>query len=107
MVGPAYFRSYVPLSSGDVFAPIGGVAAENNCSVALLVPQRFLHLVTYRGFEIDAGMTMYKTLQHLAPKEYAMELGGQSFQLGDVIWQEWTAGVQQLRPSTGRLDNWS
>ena len=114
MVGPAYFRSYVPLSSGDVFAPIGGISntvAAENCSVALLVPRRFLHLVTYRGSEIDVGMTMYKTLQHLAPKEYAMELGGHSFQLGYEIHlarmdsTHWD-GVQQLRPATGRIHNW-
>ena len=50
--------------------------------VGLLVPSRFRHLVVYRDHELDVGMTMLNTLEHLAEGEYAMELGGQSFELG-------------------------
>ena len=76
---PTFFRKYRPTASGTQHHYLCEV---DRVMVGLLVPSRFRHLVVYRDHELDVGMTMLNTLEHLAEGEYAMELGGQSFELG-------------------------
>ena len=74
-----FFRKYRPTASGTQHHYLSEV---DRVMVGLLVPSRFRHLVVYRDHKLDVGMTMLNTLEHLAESEYAMELGGQSFELG-------------------------
>ena len=96
LVGSAYFRSYIPVSSGPSLdyignnsRPIGTMetsSAATDCSVALLVPHEYMNCVTCRDDgNIDVGMTMWRILQQLGRQEWAVELGGQTYSFGYEI----------------------
>ena len=80
-----YFRQYQPIVSGSEHHLIGG-GKHPRVLVAMLVPERFRDLLTYKGPKLDVGKTMYRILQTLQQgQEYAIELGGQSFELAYEI----------------------
>ena len=76
-----FFRQYSPVGSGAMFQRLN---VEQKTMVGLLVPHRFRDAVTYRGEQCDVGVTMYKVLQLISSQgpEYAVEVGGQTFELG-------------------------
>ena len=84
IVDEAYTRQYVPLASGDSWSPI--FPAGTTINIALLVPHRLLHLVTYVENKIDVGMTFYRALRACQDADYfAIELGGQTYSLSNEI----------------------
>ena len=84
IVDRAYARQYVPLASGDSYAPMA--KGDGGINVALLVPHKYLSLVTYRENSVDIGMTFYKALRACQQEQQlAIELGGQTFSLSYEI----------------------
>eukprot|EP00959_Pyramimonas_sp_CCMP1952_P003238 67158-Pyramimonas_sp.AAC.1 len=87
---PAYCRAYRPLASGDSYSELAG---EDDIMIAMLVPERFRDALTFRQHRLDVGVTMMKTLKLLGDKEFAIELGGQSYSLS----HEMHLGNQAMR----------
>ena len=45
----------------------------------MLVPERFMEFVVWRGVKLDFGMTILRVTQKMDKYERAIELGGQTF----------------------------
>lgn len=80
MVARAHVRSYLPMTSSNGYRyPITDTDAER-VMVAMLVPPRFLHCVSYirgtvGGGKVDFGMTCLRVLRSLTPSERGVALG--------------------------------
>ena len=53
--------------------------------VAMLVPERYRHCLTYVSHKLDLGATCAKVLMCMSENEFAVELGGQTFSLSKEI----------------------
>ena len=81
----AFFRRYHPLASGS---ELHKIHTRRRVMVAMLVPDRFRHCVTFHNNNsciVDVGATMLKTLEALGVDEWALELGGQTYSLSYEI----------------------
>ena len=99
IVGEGYFREYVPLMSGGLRQPVSW--KREPTFVAMLVPTRFRECLHYTQERLDFGKTCLAVLNKLAPREVAIELGGQTFSLTFEIHlakmeQEQSASSQQF-----------
>ena len=80
-VAKGYFREYTPMVSGSELQEIHG----GDTMVSFLIPERFMHCITWRGARLDFGMTCLNCLNVLEDNEFAIELGGQTFALSMEI----------------------
>ena len=80
-VAKGYFREYTPMVSGSELHEIHG----GDTMVSFLIPERFMHCITWRGARLDFGMTCLHCLDVLEDNEFAIELGGQTFALSMEI----------------------
>eukprot|EP00959_Pyramimonas_sp_CCMP1952_P403063 8445384-Pyramimonas_sp.AAC.1 len=63
----------------------------------MFVPERCRDLLTYKSAKLDVGKTMCRILQTLQQgQEYAIELGGQSFELAYEIHLAKEEGISDI-----------
>ena len=83
IVAKGYFREYTPMVSGSELHETHG----GDTMVSFLIPERFMHCITWRGARLDFGMTCLNCLNVLEDNEFAIELGGQTFALSMEIFR--------------------
>ena len=78
IVAELHTRCYAPIASGawELRACEG-----HTTMVAMLVPERYRHCLTYESHKLDLGATCAKVLMCMSENECAIELGGQTFSL--------------------------
>ena len=78
IVCQGYFSKYKPMTSGNELCVID--QGRGCCTmIAMLVPERFMECVVWRGVKLDFGMTILRVMQAMDKFERAIELGGQTF----------------------------
>ena len=82
IVAELHTRCYAPIASGVWELP---ACPGQTTMVAMLVPERYRHCLTYESHKLDLGATCAKVLMCMSENEFAVELGGQTFSLSKEI----------------------